>query len=77
MAARISQRIALDSNPNNFLLPHAMGPNVARVIGSADGRRSIPLLGRLKGIQAGISQMEPTTLMRAPFWASPDYMGTR
>ena len=26
---------------------------------------------------AGISQMEPTTLMRAPFWASPDYMGTR
>ena len=25
----------------------------------------------------GISQMEPTTLMRAPFWASPDYMGTR
>ena len=33
----------------------------------------------LKGLEwlTGISQMEPTTLMRAPFWASPDYMGTR
>ena len=27
-------------------------------------------------ILAGISQMEPTTLIRAPFWVSPDYMGT-
>ena len=35
MAARISHHIGQEANPNNFLLPHAMGPNVAGVIGSA------------------------------------------
>ena len=35
MAARISHHIGQQANPNNFLLPHAMGPNVAGVIGSA------------------------------------------
>lgn len=35
MAARISHQIGQESDPNNFLLPHAMGPNVAGVIGSA------------------------------------------
>ena len=35
MAARVSNRVGLDSNPHNFLLMHAMGPNVAGVIGSA------------------------------------------
>lgn len=35
MAARVSNRIGLESNPHNFLLMHAMGPNVAGVIGSA------------------------------------------
>lgn len=35
MAARVSNRVGLDSNPQNFLLMHAMGPNVAGVIGSA------------------------------------------
>ena len=35
MAARISHQIGQEANPNNFLLPHAMGPNVAGVIGSA------------------------------------------
>lgn len=35
MAARVSQRVAADENPQNFLLMHAMGPNVAGVIGSA------------------------------------------
>ena len=35
MAARISHHMGQQSNPNNFLLPHAMGPNVAGVIGSA------------------------------------------
>ena len=35
MAARVSNRIGLESNPQNFLLMHAMGPNVAGVIGSA------------------------------------------
>ncbi|MBX2807291.1 MAG: sodium ion-translocating decarboxylase subunit beta, partial [Cellvibrionaceae bacterium] len=35
MAARVSNRVGLDANPQNFLLMHAMGPNVAGVIGSA------------------------------------------
>ena len=35
MAARISHKLGQDADPNNFLLPHAMGPNVAGVIGSA------------------------------------------
>lgn len=35
MAARISQKVAQQENPSNFLLMHAMGPNVAGVIGSA------------------------------------------
>lgn len=35
MAARVSQDVGRESNPNNFLLMHAMGPNVAGVIGSA------------------------------------------
>ncbi len=35
MAARVSQKVGQESNPRNFLLMHAMGPNVAGVIGSA------------------------------------------
>ena len=35
MAARVSNKVGLEYNPNNFLLMHAMGPNVAGVIGSA------------------------------------------
>ncbi len=35
MAARVSQRVGQKENPSNFLLMHAMGPNVAGVIGSA------------------------------------------
>ena len=35
MAARISHHIGQEANPKTFLLPHAMGPNVAGVIGSA------------------------------------------
>lgn len=35
MAARVVNRIGLEANPQNFLLMHAMGPNVAGVIGSA------------------------------------------
>lgn len=35
MAARVSQKVASEENPHNFLLMHAMGPNVAGVIGSA------------------------------------------
>ncbi len=35
MAARVSNRLGLEANPSNYLLMHAMGPNVAGVIGSA------------------------------------------
>ena len=35
MAARVSQKVGQSENPSNFLLMHAMGPNVAGVIGSA------------------------------------------
>lgn len=35
MAARVANKIGLEANPQNFLLMHAMGPNVAGVIGSA------------------------------------------
>ena len=34
MAARVSNKLGLESDPHNFLLMHAMGPNVAGVIGS-------------------------------------------
>ncbi len=35
MAARVSQRVGSEADPTNFLLMHAMGPNVAGVIGTA------------------------------------------
>ena len=35
MAARVSQKVGAEADPTNFLLMHAMGPNVAGVIGSA------------------------------------------
>src|SRR5690606_8914245 len=35
MAARVANRVGQEANPHNFLLMHAMGPNVAGVIGSA------------------------------------------
>jgi oxaloacetate decarboxylase beta subunit len=35
MAARVASKVGKDANPHNYLLMHAMGPNVAGVIGSA------------------------------------------
>ena len=35
MAARVAFKVGVEANSNNFLLMHAMGPNVAGVIGSA------------------------------------------
>jgi len=35
MAARVSNKVGMEANPSNYLLMHAMGPNVAGVIGSA------------------------------------------
>ena len=37
MAARVANKVGMDANPQNFLLMHAMAPNVAGVIGSAIG----------------------------------------
>jgi carboxybiotin decarboxylase len=35
MAARVANRVGQEANPHSYLLMHAMGPNVAGVIGSA------------------------------------------
>ena len=35
MAARVAHKVGQEENPSNWLLMHAMGPNVAGVIGSA------------------------------------------
>ena len=35
MAARVSQKVGAEADPTNFLLMHAMGPNVAGVVGTA------------------------------------------
>ena len=35
MAARVVNKVGMEANPQNFLLMHAMGPNVAGVLGSA------------------------------------------
>ena len=35
MAARVSQKVGAEEDPTNFLLMHAMGPNVAGVVGTA------------------------------------------
>ena len=35
MAARVAQKVGAEEDPTNFLLMHAMGPNVAGVIGTA------------------------------------------
>ena len=37
MAARVSHNVGQEYNPQNYLLMHAMGPNVAGVIGTAIG----------------------------------------
>jgi len=42
MAARISQVVGQEANPGNYLLMHAMGPNIADVIGSAMAAGILP-----------------------------------
>ncbi len=50
MAARIAQKVGREENPNNYLLMHAMGPNVAGVIGSSLAAGIfISMLGSLVG----------------------------
>ena len=46
MAARVSQVVGAKSRPGNFLLMHAMGPNVAGVIGTAAAGTMLAMLGR-------------------------------
>ncbi len=48
MAARVSQKVGQEENPSNFLLMHAMGPNVAGVIGS--GIAAGVLISLLQGL---------------------------
>ncbi len=48
MAARVANKVGLEANPQNFLLMHAMGPNVSGVIGSAVAAGV--LLNMLKGL---------------------------
>ena len=48
MAARVANKVGQESDPGNFLLMHAMGPNVAGVIGSAVAAGV--LLNMLKGL---------------------------
>ena len=42
MAARVSQKVGAETDPSNFLLMHAMGPNVSGVIGSAVAAGGLP-----------------------------------
>ena len=44
MAARVSNKVGMEANSQNFLLMHAMGPNVAGVIGSAVAAGVLPAL---------------------------------
>ena len=55
MAARVSQKEGQKENPGNFLLMHAMGPNVAGVIGSA--------------VSAAVFIALLELMLRAPDWA--------
>ncbi len=48
MAARVANKVGLEANPQNFLLMHAMGPNVSGVLGSAVAAGV--LLNMLKGM---------------------------
>ena len=49
MAARVSQKVGAEADPTNFLLMHAMGPNVAGVIGTAvAGRNLLACKGKLR-----------------------------
>ncbi|MDR0293503.1 MAG: sodium ion-translocating decarboxylase subunit beta [Oscillospiraceae bacterium] len=49
MAARVSQNVGAKYNPSNYLLMHAMGPNVAGVIGSAVAAGFLLSVGRVLG----------------------------
>ena len=44
MAARVSQKVGAEADPTNFLLMHAMGPNVAGVIGTAVAAGTLSLI---------------------------------
>ncbi|MBR6347818.1 MAG: sodium ion-translocating decarboxylase subunit beta, partial [Spirochaetales bacterium] len=54
MAARVASKVGQEEDPQNFLLMHAMGPNVAGVIGSAVAAgvllASVPILEPVRNI---------------------------
>ena len=56
MAARVSQKVGADADSSNFLLMHAMGPNVAGVIGSAVAAGIfVSLFGDISGVDTHAS----------------------
>ncbi|MEE9258376.1 MAG: sodium ion-translocating decarboxylase subunit beta [Nitrospinaceae bacterium] len=58
MAARVSQKVGSEEDSSNFLLMHAMGPNVAGVIGSAVAAGVfISLFGEPGGVPHGIAEV--------------------
>ena len=65
MAARVSQTVGQEANPSNFLLMHAMGPNVAGVVGSAVGRRYSAVV---PGIVRGFYRLKRAVLQTVLFF---------
>jgi len=64
MAARVSQKVGQDSDKSNFLLMHAMGPNVAGVIGSAVAAGVfLSLFGGMDGGAAGHAANEAVNVL--------------
>ena len=73
MAARVVNKVGLEANPQNFLLMHAMGPNVAGVLGSAVAAGILLASGRLNRTGSKISQQFKTGIPRdSPFFLPSD-----
>ena len=58
MAARVSQKVGAEADPTNFLLMHAMGPNVAGVIGTAVAAGTfMAIFGVCKSVSADVESV--------------------
>ena len=73
MAARVSQLEGARANPSNFLLMHAMGPNVAGVIGSAVAAGAVRLIYRGRFFLDHFALLG--TVLNSAFWVSGCYVG--
>lgn len=67
MAARVSQDVGRKYNPTNYLLMHAMGPNVAGVIGSAIAAASCCLCSAVKRLPRGRGMTNSGARTARPF----------